>query len=218
MEKRGKTLNDEKLNAKDSVREERSHDTREVSSQVEDMERAEEGDEARTGEQGGPAPGEQTGQEEKVLTLEAQLNQAEAKAQEYYGHLQRLQAEFDNFRKRTQKEKEETVKYATEQIIASMLPVLDNLDRAITASRTNQDFTSFAKGVEMILRQMQNVLIKEGLCEIKALGEPFNPKLHEAVMQVESEGQVENTVVEELQKGYYLKDKVLRPSMVKVSH
>ena len=155
--------------------------------------------------------------EEKVLTLEAELKQSKEQADEYYERLQRLQAEFDNFRKRTQKEKEETVKYAAERVVEAMLPVLDNFERAVFSSQTNKDFQAFSQGVEMILKQMQNALVREGLTPIEAVGQPFDPKLHEAVMQVESTDYPENTVVEELQKGYYIKEKVLRPSMVKVS-
>lgn len=155
--------------------------------------------------------------EEKVLTLEAELKQSKEQADEYYERLQRLQAEFDNFRKRTQKEKEETVKYAAERVVEAMLPVIDNFERAVFSSQSNQDFKSFSQGVEMILKQMQNALVREGLTPIEAVGQPFDPKLHDAVMQVDSTDYPENTVVEELQKGYYLKEKVLRPSMVKVS-
>lgn len=155
--------------------------------------------------------------EEKVLALEAKLNESENQAKAHYDHLQRLQAEFDNYRKRTQKEKEETVKYAAERLIEALLPILDNFERAMTASQSHPDFAGFVQGMELILRQMQNVLTKEGLTAIEALGQPFDPNLHEAVLQVEAEDHPENTVVEELQKGYYLKEKVLRPSMVKVS-
>jgi len=155
---------------------------------------------------------------EKNLTLEAELIKAKAKAEDYYGQLQRLQADFDNYRKRTQKEKVELIKYASEHLVAELLPVLDNFDRAVSAAKVNPDFTSFSQGVEMILRQMQTALSKEGLKAMDAVGQPFDPKLHEAVLRVASEEHAENTVVEELQKGYYLKEKVLRPCMVKVSN
>lgn len=155
--------------------------------------------------------------EEKILTLEAELKQSKDQSNEHFAHLQRLQAEFDNYRKRTQKEKEETVKYAAERIIEAMIPILDNFERAVNSTKTNQDFNAFAQGIEMISKQMQNTLAREGLTVIEAVGQPFDPKLHEAVLQVESEEYPGNTVVEELQKGYYLKEKVLRPSMVKVS-
>lgn len=155
--------------------------------------------------------------EEKLLTLEAELKQSKDQANEYFTHLQRLQADFDNYRRRTQKEKEETIKYAAERIVEAMLPVLDNFERAINSTKANQDFNAFSQGVEMIFKQMQNGLAKEGLSAIEAIGQPFDPNLHEAVLRVESEEYPENTVIEELQKGYYLKEKVLRPSMVKVS-
>ena len=154
--------------------------------------------------------------QERALTLEAELAKVKGQAADYYGHLQRLQAEFDNFRKRSQKEKEDMAKYASERMIVAMLPVLDNFERAVEASKTSSDFIGFAQGVEMILRQFQNVLVKEGLAPVEAVGQPFDPNIHEAVLQVEAE-QPANTVVEELQKGYYLKDKLLRPSMVKVA-
>ena len=155
---------------------------------------------------------------EKKLTLEAALVKAQAKAEDHYGQLQRLQADFDNYRKRTQKEKTELIKYASERLVGDLLPVLDNFDRAVSAAKVNPDFTSFSQGVEMILRQMQTALSKEGLREMDAVGQPFDPNLHEAVLRVASEEHPENTVVEELQKGYYLKEKVLRPCMVKVSN
>jgi len=153
---------------------------------------------------------------EKNLTLEAELVKAKAKAEDYYGQLQRMQADFDNYRKRTQKEKTELIKYAAERLVGELLPVLDNFDRAVSAAKVNPDFTSFSQGVEMILRQMQTALSKEGLRAMEAVGQPFDPNLHEAVLRVDSEDHPENTVVEELQKGYYLKEKVLRPCMVKV--
>ncbi len=154
--------------------------------------------------------------QERVLTLEAELVKVKDQAAEYYSRLQRLQAEFDNFRKRSQKEKEDMAKYASERVIAAMLPVLDNFERAVEAAKTSQDFAGFAQGVDMILRQFQNVLTKEGLIPVDAVGQPFDPNVHEAVLQVDAE-EPANTVVEELQKGYYLKDKLLRPSMVKVA-
>ncbi|OLN30484.1 nucleotide exchange factor GrpE [Desulfosporosinus metallidurans] len=156
--------------------------------------------------------------EEKNLTLEAELAQAKAKAEEHYDHLLRLQAEFDNYRKRTLKEKTEIIKYASERLVGELLPVLDNFERAASAAQINPDFTSFSQGVEMILRQLQTALSKEGLKAMDAVGQPFDPNLHDAVLRVDSEEHPENTVVEELQKGYFLKEKVLRPSMVKVSN
>lgn len=156
--------------------------------------------------------------QETNLTLKAELVKAKALAEDHYSQLQRLQADFDNYRKRTQKEKTELIKYASERLVGDLLPVLDNFDRAVSAAKVNPDFTSFSQGVEMILRQMQTALSKEGLKAMEAVGQPFDPNLHDAVLRVESEEYPENTVVEEVQKGYYLKEKLLRPCMVKVSN
>jgi Molecular chaperone GrpE (heat shock protein) len=155
--------------------------------------------------------------EEKVVKLEGDLESAKTQVAEYYARLQRLQAEFDNYRKRTVKEKEDISKYAAEQLVCEILPVLDNFERAINSVQKNQDIAAYAQGVEMIFRQLYNVLIKEGLTVIEAVGQAFDPNIHEAILSVESEEHPENTVIEEVQKGYYLKDRVLRPSMVKVS-
>ncbi|WP_430091673.1 nucleotide exchange factor GrpE [Paenibacillus cisolokensis] len=129
----------------------------------------------------------------------------------------RAQADFDNFRKRTQKEKEELAKYASSKLIQELLPVIDNFERALQASEDNPEFESFSKGVNMIFRQLEQVLAAEGLTAMNSVGQPFNPEFHQAIMQVESDEHEEGIVVEEVQKGYMLKDKVLRPAMVKVS-
>ncbi|MUG64571.1 nucleotide exchange factor GrpE [Paenibacillus campinasensis] len=129
----------------------------------------------------------------------------------------RAQADFDNFRRRTQKEKEELAKYASSKLIQELLPVIDNFERALQASEDNPEFESFSKGVNMIFRQLEQVLAAEGLTAMNSVGQPFNPEFHQAIMQVESDEHEEGIVVEEVQKGYMLKDKVLRPAMVKVS-
>lgn len=146
----------------------------------------------------------------RLAELEKQLEDSRQR-------LLRAQADFDNFRRRTMKEKEELAQYATMKLVGELLPVVDNFERAITAAKENSDFDSLAKGVDMIFRQLDKVLAEQGLKPIPAVGEPFNPEFHQAVMQVESEEHEEGIIVEELQKGYMLKDKVLRPSMVKVS-
>lgn len=160
---------------------------------------------------------EEQSPEEQILTREAELAQAKAQISEHYAQLQRLQADFDNYRKRTQKEKEDLAQYAATRVVEAMLPIVDNFERAITSAQTSQDFEAFAQGVEMIYRQVYSLLEKEGLKPIEAVGQPFDPKVHDAIVQMDSDEYPENTVIEELQKGYYLKDKVLRPSMVKVS-
>lgn len=138
------------------------------------------------------------------------------KISELENHLQRLQADFENFRRRTRKEKEEFAKYATEQLITAMLPILDNFQRAIS-SQTNKE-EPFVAGVTMIQKQLMDTLQKEGLMQIEAVDNQFDPNYHEAVMIVEDETKPRNTVVEEFQVGYMLKEKVIRPSMVKVAN
>ncbi|WP_433946824.1 nucleotide exchange factor GrpE [Paenibacillus sp. SN-8-1] len=147
----------------------------------------------------------------------AELEQLRNEVQEHQQRFLRSQADFDNFRRRTLKEKEELAKYASAKLITELLPVIDNLDRALAAVQENAEAESFAKGVDMIFRQLEGILSAEGLSPMNAVGQPFNPEYHQAIMQVESDEYEEGIVVEEVQKGYLLKDKVLRPAMVKVS-
>jgi len=149
--------------------------------------------------------------------VQGQLEEAKKQAEEHYQRLLRTQADFDNFRRRTQKEKEDQAKYASLKVIEQLLPVVDNFDRALSASKENKDYDALAKGIDMIFRQLEQVLTAEGLKPMEVVGQPFNPEFHQAIMQVESEEHEEGIVVEEIQKGYMLKDKVLRPAMVKVS-
>lgn len=147
----------------------------------------------------------------------AELEKLQAEVLEHQQRTLRVQADFDNFRRRTQKEKEDLGKYASSKLITELLPVIDNFERALQASEENPEFESFSKGVNMIFRQLESVLATEGLTAMKSVGELFNPEYHQAIMQVESDEYEEGIVVEEVQKGYMLKDKVLRPAMVKVS-
>lgn len=147
----------------------------------------------------------------------AELERVQAHADDQTQRLLRAQADFDNFRRRTQKEKEELAKYASAQLITELIPVIDNFERAMATRPENPELESFSKGVDMIFRQLSDVLKNTGLTPMEAVGQPFNPEFHQAVMQVESDEHEEGIVVEELQKGYMLKDKVIRPAMVKVS-
>jgi molecular chaperone GrpE len=149
---------------------------------------------------------------------DAELEALKQTAEENYQRYLRTQADFDNFRRRSRQEKEEFAKYASQKLIEGLLPIVDNFERAISASREQQDFESLAKGVEMIQRQLNQLLEDEGLQPIAAVGQPFNPELHQAIMQAPAEEGTESGIVaEELQKGYMLKEKVIRPSMVKVT-
>ncbi|WP_238455559.1 nucleotide exchange factor GrpE [Desulfolucanica intricata] len=159
-------------------------------------------------------------EEEKVddpEELRRLLKEQTEKAEDYYARLARLQADFENFRRRTRQEKEETVRYATEQLMVDLLPVLDNFERALNIETKENSKDSFMEGMEMIYRQLKDTLSKGGLTVIPAVGEQFDPNKHDAVMQEETVEQPDNTVIEELRRGYMLKDKVIRPAMVKVA-
>ncbi|GIP15342.1 nucleotide exchange factor GrpE [Paenibacillus montaniterrae] len=147
---------------------------------------------------------------EEVEQLRKQLEEAN-------NRLLRVQADYDNFRRRTLKEKEELAKYASAKLVENLLPSIDNFDRALAASASTGDYESLAKGLDMIFRQLMATVEAEGLKAMTTVGEPFNPEYHQAVMTVETDEYEEGIIVEELQKGYMLKDKVIRPAMVKVS-
>ncbi|MFS0871725.1 nucleotide exchange factor GrpE [Paenibacillus xylanilyticus] len=146
-----------------------------------------------------------------------ELARLKTEVEEHQQRFVRAQADFDNFRRRTQKEKEELAKYASMKLVTELVPVIDNFERAMATVPEGTESESFSKGIQMIFRQLETVLNNEGLTAMDTVGQPFNPEFHQAIMQVESDEYEEGTVVEEVQKGYMLKDKVLRPAMVKVS-
>jgi len=152
-------------------------------------------------------------------TVSDPLSLKEKELEEAKDKLLRLHADFDNFRKRTQKEKEEWYQYASVGVLEKLLPVVDNFERALSSlDKQSEEVQGLLAGVKMIYRQLVETMQKEGLEPICAVGESFDPNLHEAIMQVPpEEGQKDGQVVEELRKGYRFKDKVLRPTMVKVA-
>ncbi len=129
--------------------------------------------------------------------------------------LARLQAEFDNFRKRNEREQREFRDYALAEAIKSLLPVVDSFDRALATPERNSG--EFHQGIELINRQLHDALGKLGVEPIEARGTPFNPNLHQAVQMVETDEAEDNHVFDELQRGYKLKDRLLRPAMVRVA-
>ena len=153
----------------------------------------------------------------KLRHLKEEVKSIDLEANKYLDHLKRLKAEYENYKKRAIKERQQIVLWSIEDFVKELLPVLDNLERAIDSTRSTQDFSSLAEGIQLVESQFKSVLKKQGLKEIKAKGMQFDPYLHEAIMRIESEDYPDNLVVEELQKGYKFKDKVLRPSMVKVN-
>lgn len=136
-------------------------------------------------------------------------------AEEYYAQLQRVMADFDNYKKRIQKEKAAQYSLITAELIGDLLPVLDNLEKSASVE---DEGNAVLEGVILVYRQFQDVLKNLGVNEIKTVGEKFNPEYHDAVMHVEDEQYGENEIVMELRKGYILKDRVIRHSMVKVAN
>lgn len=128
--------------------------------------------------------------------------------------LLRRQAEFDNFRKRTERERQEQAQYASMEVVGDLLPILDDFERALAADSSSPEY---AKGVQMIYQRMAESLKKTGLEPIEAAGKPFDPHLHQAIERVETNDSPDNTVIGEFQKGYNFKGKLLRPSMVRVA-
>lgn len=150
--------------------------------------------------------------------LEKKLSDAEAKQDEYLKMAQRVQADFENFKRRNRNTVSETHQTATVEVVEAFLPVLDNLDRALEAVPATEVDESLLKGIELVRRQFLDTLAKLGVEEIEALGKPFDPEYHNAVGQMDAEeGQDENTVVMVHQKGYKMGERVIRYSMVHVT-
>lgn len=151
----------------------------------------------------------------EVAALMLAMDEKTQQLEEVGTRLLRLQADFDNFRRRTRQEKEELSQVVANAIITPLLPVLDNFERALAAG-PNQDASQLLAGMELVYRQFTHILDGLGVKPIIAVGAQFDPAQHEAVMRVEDGGQPDGLVVEELQKGYISHSKILRPSMVKV--
>ena len=157
------------------------------------------------------------GVEEKEEEQESALEKAKAEAAQHHDRWMRLAAEFENFRKRSSRQFAELVQSANERLVAQLLPVLDNFERALDHQGDEETLESFRKGVEMIFGQLQNVLETEGLKPLDSVGKPFDPDVHDAMMQIESKEHESGTIVEEVEKGYTLNDRVLRHAKVVVS-
>ncbi|QOY36198.1 nucleotide exchange factor GrpE [Anaerobacillus isosaccharinicus] len=167
------------------------------------------------------ADAEQLDTEETVEVLlteeEKQIQVLQTEVAELNNRLLRMQADYDNFRRRTRLDMEAAAKYKAQSLIEELIPAIDNFDRALAVKVDSDDAKSLLQGMEMVYRQLTDALKNEGLETIHAVGQSFDPHYHQAVMQVESDEHEPNQVIEELQKGYKLKDRVIRPTMVKVS-
>ena len=183
----------------------------------------------RPSESGGPpAEGQTTTEEtqaataaegsETAATLQADLAAARNEAKEWQDRYLRKAAEFENFRKRTDREKSESATLAKGSVLTEILPILDACERALNSfPRTNESLEQYRRGVELLYKQLNDALSRTGVTAMEVLGEKFDPHLHEAVIREESTEHEEDTILEELQRGYLFKGRLLRPAQVKVA-
>ena len=154
---------------------------------------------------------------DELALVRAQLVVQEALAKEKDDLLLRERAELENFKRRMQREKSESLRFASEPLLRDILPVIDNLERAIAHAKGSEGSQALVEGVELVLRSLLDTIGRHGVSRVKAKGEAFDPSLHEAVVQVENTEVAPNTVLDEHQSGYQLHDRLLRPAMVSVS-
>ena len=170
-----------------------------------------------------PAQGKESGsasdteQKSGAADLEAELASAKEEAAQNYDRLLRLSAEFENYKKRSAREMDDFRKYAVESLVKDMLPVVDNLERAIVSATEDNAAESILQGVRMTLDELLKVFDKAKVKPIEALGKPFDPAVHQAVMQEETDTHPDKTVIREFQKGYTIHGRLLRPAMVVVA-
>lgn len=136
---------------------------------------------------------------------------------EYYEQLLRLKAEFDNSRKRLERERSEAIKFANEELLAEILPVVDNIDRAMASLAEGHDPAKVQDGLKLAQKELHDVLEQHGVSVVKAVGEIFNPELHEAVAVGQKEGAEDGTILDEIQRGYTLNGRLIRPSRVRIA-
>lgn len=152
-----------------------------------------------------------------IATLQAKLEEKTAEAQANYDLFVRERAELENFKRRMQREKSESLRFAAEPLVRDVLPLVDNLERAVRHSEGNENGQALVEGVELVLRSFLEALEKHGVCRVKAKDEIFDPTKHQAVAQVENAELAPNTVIDEHQPGYQLHERLMRPAMVTVS-
>jgi molecular chaperone GrpE len=156
-------------------------------------------------------------EDKEIEELKNKVEQKEKEAKEYYDRLLREAADLENFKKRAAKDKEELTKFANEDLIKAILPVIDNLERAVNHAEKVSDTGVMIEGVRLTIRQILQTLNRFGLTYFESVGKPFDPSMHEAMLVIESDQHQPNHVVEEFQKGYLLNNRLLRPATVSVS-
>jgi molecular chaperone GrpE len=159
----------------------------------------------------------QTGLESEIAALREQLENKEIEAKNNYDRFLRQAAEFENYKKRTSRDRDDAIRFAKESMIKDLLPIIDNLERAVAHAAGGGNGKPLVEGVEMVLRSLVDALGRHGVTQISALGQPFDPAKHEAMAQLETDAHEPNSVVEELHKGYMLHERLLRPALVTVA-
>ena len=191
--------------------------------ETENIDEAEKGSEevsasAEATEEGDDSVDEETEVSDREPTVEERAAHAESKYKEMQDRYLRLNAEFDNYKKRMMRENSDRLKYFNMELIKELLPSVDNLERAIShAGDENSDLENMIEGLQMVYKGMQEAFGKFGVSEIESIGKEFDPNCHQAVGMIESQEVPENHVAEECLKGYYLHDRIIRPTMVRVS-
>jgi len=160
---------------------------------------------------------ERRGKEKEIEELKKKLEEKEKEIRGHHDRLLRLAADFENYKKRSAKEREEWTKFANEDLIKAMLPFIDNLERAVNHAQKVSDTGVLIEGVRLTLQQLLQALNKFGLSSFESVGKPFDPTVHEAMLVVQTDQHEPNQVVEEFQKGYLLNNRLLRPATVSVS-
>ncbi len=160
---------------------------------------------------------ERQGKEKEIEELKRKLEEKEKEIKEHHDRLLRLAADFENYKKRAAKDKEEWTKFANEDLIKAILPFIDNLERAVSHAEKVSDTGVLIEGVRLTIQQLLQALSKFGLSPFESAGKPFDPTVHEAMLVVETDQHQPNQVVEEFQKGYLFNNRLLRPATVSVS-
>jgi molecular chaperone GrpE len=179
-----------------------------------------EGDEGKISElstEGNHQKNKKKKEDKEIEELKKKLEEKEKEAKENYDRLLRTAADFENYKKRAAREKEDWTKFANEDLIRAILPFIDNLERAVNHAQKIADTGVLVEGVQLTLQQLLQALNKFGLSSFESVGKPFDPAMHEAMLVVETDKHEPNQVVEEFQKGYLLNDRLLRPATVSVS-
>lgn len=206
MTEQEKDLNEEMVNEEVQTEEMPTEDTEPVEEETEELKDADEAEES-----------EETSEKKKGFFRKDKKDKKDEKIAELNDRIMRQMAEFDNFRKRTEKEKQQMYGIGASEVIEKLLPVVDNFERGFAAMTEEEKSTAFAQGIEMIYKQLMTAFSDMGVTVIETVGCEFNPDFHNAVMQAPSEEYESGIITQELQKGYMYKDKVIRHSMVMVA-